>query len=110
MLWHKMELRMAGKPGRSGRKRQGAERKVYFNSRIDPELRDQLQAAADARTPRRSLSLEIEERLRNSLVPAGRVDDATRALCLLIMEASKETRDGDRNWTNNANLYLVFRE
>jgi hypothetical protein len=97
---------MAGKPGRSGRKRQGAEPKVYFNSRIDPELRDELQVAADARG--RSLSSEIEERLKNSLVPAGKVDEATRALCLLIMEAAKQTADDNRNWTNDANLRAAF--
>jgi hypothetical protein len=98
---------MAGKPGRSGRKRQGPEPKVYFNSRMDPALRDELQAAAKAAG--RTLSAEIEARLKNSLVPAGRVDDATRALCLLIMEAAKETAVGERNWTNDAGLRYAFR-
>lgn len=98
---------MAGKPGRSGRKRDGDETKVYFNSRIDPDLRKELEAAAEASG--RSLSAEIEERLRNSLVPAGKLDEATRALTLLIAEASKETADGKRNWTNDPHFHIAFR-
>ena len=75
---------MAGKPGRSGRKRQGEEPKVYFNSRLDPALRDRLQAEADRNG--RTLSREIELRLRSSLKPVTPSSDAIRVFGFLFRE------------------------
>ena len=98
---------MAGKPGRSGRKRQGSEPKVYFNSRIDPELRDRLQAEADRNG--RTLSREIELRLRGTFKPTNPTTDATRVLSFLFEEAARLTTVGDKNWRNDENLYLAFR-
>lgn len=99
---------MAGKPGRSGRKRQGAEAKVYFNSRIDPELRDQLQSEADKNG--RTLSREIELRLRGTFIPSSPTSDAGRVFAFLLEEAARLTTIGDKNWRNDENLYFAFME
>jgi hypothetical protein len=72
---------MAGKPGRSGRKGHGPKPKVYFNSRMDPALRDKLQAAAKAGG--QTLSAEIEMRLKNSFAFAKEQDPQVRAVSYL---------------------------
>jgi hypothetical protein len=56
---------MAGKPKRSGRKPLGDAPKVNFNTKIDADLRGQLDR--EAKKNNRSLSREIELRLRASL-------------------------------------------
>jgi len=97
---------MAGKPGRSGRKRQGQELKVYFNSRIDPALRDRLQAEADKNG--RTLSREIERRLKGSFKRTDPLEDERRMFLFLFEEAERLTTIGDKNWRNDENLYFAF--
>jgi hypothetical protein len=96
---------MAGKPGRSGRKKADAA-KINFNTKIDPGLRDYLQAEADKHG--RSLSREIELRLRRSIKPANETDEVNRALCFLIAEADRMISRGEQNWRNDWNLWDAF--
>jgi len=106
-----MEEAVAGKPGRSGRKRAGDEPKVYFNGRIDPDLRRQLET--EARRNGNTLSREIEFRLKNSLKSvtfAGSADNAARTVGFLAQEAARLTTMGDKNWLNDHYAYSAFAE
>jgi hypothetical protein len=67
-------------PG-GGRKPRGEGAAVHFNTRIAPEIRRRLER--DAKRNKRSLSHEIEERLKDS-IGIGKPDEQIRALCYLI--------------------------
>jgi hypothetical protein len=101
-------------PG-GGRKPRGKAPAEHFNTRMTPEVRKLLQA--EARLHGWSLSREIEERLKGSLVLGDRdiEDRATKALVRVIAEmaartqAPKSPRGPGINWRNNRFLFEAFK-
>src|SRR4051812_41564253 len=104
-------------PG-GGRKARGEAPAEHFNTRITPEVRRQLEREADRNG--RTLSREIEDRLKDSLRYGPEPEDhfrpkkdkPTEAFCYLIKEAAKfaaGVQVPENQWHKNRFAFEGFR-